>query len=121
MFSGDTGGDWVKFEGDTIIGNDIFRLSPDEMFNIHFPYKRGDFNIHSGPGGSMTSVLADLEAIWTYIIETNLQISRKELKNFKAVLIVPDVYNRTYLRELMYLLLDSMGFGSCFLGNFNFY
>lgn len=34
---------------------------------------------------------------------------------YKAVLIVPDIYNRGHLRELMNLLLLKMGFGSCFL------
>lgn len=34
---------------------------------------------------------------------------------YKAVLVVPDIYNRNHLRELMTLLLTKMGFGSCFL------
>lgn len=34
---------------------------------------------------------------------------------YKAVLVVPDIYNRGHLRELMNLLLVKMGFGSCFL------
>ncbi|CAH2004535.1 unnamed protein product [Acanthoscelides obtectus] len=110
-----SGGEWIKPEGDLVIGNDILRLDPLENFNIHFPYKRGDFNIHSGPGGSMTAVLADLESIWTYVLENNFQISKLDLKNYKVVLVIPDVYNRMYLRELMYLLLCKMGFGSCFL------
>lgn len=109
------GGEWLKVEGDTVVGNDVLRVNPDEKFNIHFPFKRGDFNIHSGPGGSMTSVLADLETIWTYLLETHFQINRKSFKYHRAVLIVPDVYNRVYLRELMYLLLVKMEFGSCFL------
>lgn len=67
----------------------------------------------------MTAVLADLEAIWKHIIETHLQVKSSEFKNYKVVLIIPDVYNRTFLRELMYLLLGSLGFGSCFLGKFN--
>lgn len=112
---GDSGGEWIKPEGDMVVGTDIFYLDPREPFNVHFPYQRGDFNIHSGPGGSITAVLADLETIWTYIIENNLQICAKELKMYRAVLIIPDVYNRTYLRELMSLLLSKMGFGSCFL------
>ncbi|CAH1122302.1 unnamed protein product [Ceutorhynchus assimilis] len=111
---GDSGGAWIKTDEDTVIGNDIFRLNPEEPFNIHFPYKRGDFNIHPGPGGSITAVIADLETIWSYIIETCLQINVNELRNFRVVLIIPDVYNRLYLRELMHLLLGTMGFGSAF-------
>lgn len=38
-----------------------------------------------------------------------------DLHLYKAVLIVPDIYNRGHLRELMNLLLLKMGFGSCFL------
>lgn len=63
----------------------------------------------------MTAVLADLEAIWLYVLETHFSIERKDLGSYKAVLIIPDVYNRTYLRELTTLLLLKMGFGSCFL------
>ncbi|CAH0551733.1 unnamed protein product [Brassicogethes aeneus] len=109
------GGEWVKHEGDVVIGNDILRLDPDEKYNVHFPYKRGEFNIHSGPNGSMTAIIADLQTIWTHILETNFQIAQKDFKFHKAVLVIPDVYNRVHLRELMYLLLIKMGFGSCFL------
>lgn len=38
-----------------------------------------------------------------------------DLNQYKAVLVVPDIYNRGHLRELMTLLLIKMGFGSCFL------
>ncbi|KAK4885379.1 hypothetical protein RN001_001650 [Aquatica leii] len=110
-----SGGEWVKVEGDVVIGNDILRIDLEEDFNIHFPYKRGDFNIHTGPGGSITSVLADLETIWSYILQTYLSIEKKDLKHYKAVLIIPDVYNRTHLREVMTLLLINIGFSSCFL------
>ncbi|KAG5865088.1 hypothetical protein JTB14_028192 [Gonioctena quinquepunctata] len=112
---GNNGGEWIKPEGDVVVGNDILRLNPEEDFNIHFPYKRGDLNIHNGAGGSITAIMADLETIWCHVLETNFQITQKDLKYCKAVLVIPDVYNRTYLRELMYLLLSKMGFGSCFL------
>ncbi|KAJ8976225.1 hypothetical protein NQ317_013617 [Molorchus minor] len=83
---GNNEGEWIKPEGDIVIGNDILRLDPKEDFNIHFPYKKSNFQINS-----------------------------KDLKYYKAVLVIPDVYNRIYLRELMYLILSKMGFGSCFL------
>lgn len=86
-----------------------------EDFNVHFPYRRGDFNIHPGPGGSMTAILADLETIWLHVLQTHLNIEQKDLKSYKAVLIIPDVYNRTYIRELTTLVLIKIGFGSCFL------
>lgn len=93
----------------------ILRIDPSEDFNIHFPYRRGDLNVHPGPGGSITAIMADLETIWTHVLDTHFGISRKNLKFYRAVLVIPDVYNRTYLRELTTLLLAKIGFGSCFL------
>lgn len=42
--------------------------------------KRGCLNLHSGPGGSLTSVCADLEAIWAYAIQTCLDIPIRSLQ-----------------------------------------
>ncbi|XP_022914944.1 actin-related protein 8 [Onthophagus taurus] len=112
---GASGGDWLIPDGDVVIGNDVLRLPPKSDFNIHFPFRRGDFNVHSGLGGSITSILADLETIWLHILETNFNIPQQNLKMYKAVLIIPDIYNRTYLKELTTLLLNRMEFGSCFL------
>lgn len=36
--------------------------------------------MHSGPGGSLTAVLADLETIWGHIIQKQLDIPLKDLK-----------------------------------------
>ena len=55
-------------------------LHPNSDYNIHFPYKRGDLNIHSGIGGSVTAVLADLETIWGHYINTLLNVPIKDLK-----------------------------------------
>jgi actin-related protein 8 len=37
------------------------------------------------------------------------------LQNYRAVLVIPDIYKRRHLRELMTLLLTKMRFGGCFL------
>lgn len=37
------------------------------------------------------------------------------MKYYYAVLIIPDIYNRKHLKELTTLLLQRMGFNSCFL------
>ena len=53
---------------------------PAEHFNVHFPFRHGDLNIHSGVGGSLSSVLADLETIWGHCIVNLLEIPKSELK-----------------------------------------
>lgn len=100
---------------DIVIGDDAMKLSPNGDFNLHFPIRRGDFNLHGGVGGSTSAVLADLQTIWEHVLRRNLKIPLSDLYMYKAVLIVPDIYNRGHLRELMNLLLLRMRFGSCFL------
>jgi actin-related protein 8 len=51
-----------------------------DQFNVHFPFRHGDLNIHSGVGGSLSSVLADLETIWGHCIVNLLEIPKSELK-----------------------------------------
>lgn len=41
---------------------------------------RGRLNVHSGPGGSLPAVLADLETIWSHTIQKQLDIPLKDLK-----------------------------------------
>lgn len=36
--------------------------------------------MHSGPGGSLTAVLADLETIWGHVIQKQLDIPLRDLK-----------------------------------------
>ncbi|KAJ8667492.1 hypothetical protein QAD02_009155 [Eretmocerus hayati] len=110
-----TGGGWVKKEQEVVIGDDILTLDPESGYNLHFPYKRGDLNLHSGPGGSLKAVLADLKTIWEYALIEKMNIPLRDLKHYRAVLIIPDIYNRWYLRELMSLILCEIGFGACFL------
>lgn len=62
---------------DVVIGDEVLELDPNGQFNIHFPIKRGDFNIHSNVGGSMTAVLSDIQDIWEYVLSVHLNISLK--------------------------------------------
>lgn len=106
---------YVKVENEVVIGDEVLTLNPSEDFNIHFPYRRGELNVHTGPGGSLQAVLADLKAIWEYVLSTKLDIPLKDLKHYRAVLVIPDIYNRHYLKELTRLMLCDIGFGGCFL------
>lgn len=106
---------WLETDEELVIGDDVKRLDPNGDFNIHFPMKRGEFNLHSGIGGSMMAVLADLQAIWEYVLARRFGIDVSDLSQYKVVLVIPDIYNRGHLRELTSLLLTKMGFGSCFL------
>lgn len=107
--------EFLKRKDEVIVGDEVLNLNPEDNYNIHFPYKKGDLNLHNGPGGSLRSVVSDLKTIWEHVLIEKLNVTLDELKHYKAVLIIPDIYNRWYLKELTTLLLRDMGFGSCFL------
>ncbi|XP_022098005.1 actin-related protein 8-like [Acanthaster planci] len=95
-----------------IIGEEALYLEPNDGFNIHWPIRRGGLNLHCGVGGSLTSVLQDLETVWGMTLQQKLNIPLKDLKHYRAVLIIPDIYHRPHVKELMNLLLLRMGFGA---------
>lgn len=112
--------------------------------------------MHTGPGGSLTAALADLETIWGHIIQKQLDIPLKDLKvggnllpslstawharglkprllytfhkmevfsicvlpfdglpafqYYRCILLVPDIYNRQHIKEVVNMLLLNMGF-----------
>lgn len=55
-------------------------MNPSDCYNIHWPIVRGQLNVHTGPGGSLTAALADLETIWGHVIQKQLDIPLKDLK-----------------------------------------
>ncbi|XP_058125454.1 actin-related protein 8 [Anopheles ziemanni] len=100
---------------DVVIGEEVLQLNPNGEYNVHFPIRRGELNLHDGVGGSLFGVLSDLQAIWGHVLQTKLHISPKKMAQYRAVLVIPDIYNRAHLCEFMTLLLRQLGFGCCFL------
>ncbi|XP_019728685.1 actin-related protein 8 [Hippocampus comes] len=95
-----------------LIGDEALYVKPTDCYNIHWPIVRGQLNVHVGPGGSLTAVLADLETIWSHVIQKNLEIPLKDLKYYRCILLVPDIYNRQHAKELVSMLLVNMGFSA---------
>lgn len=59
-------------------------IKPESNFFRHWPMKRGQLNIHPGVGGSLSSILADLEVLWGTAISNLLGIPLKDLKVISA-------------------------------------
>jgi len=55
-------------------------INPNESYDLHWPIRRGEFNLHDGVGGSLSAVLQDLEDIWTTALETHLDIRARDIK-----------------------------------------
>ena len=51
--------DLERSDEDVVVCNDILRIpqSTIQNYNLHFPFRRGDLNLHSDVGGSLTSIL----------------------------------------------------------------
>ncbi|XP_020314964.1 actin-related protein 8 isoform X1 [Oncorhynchus kisutch] len=95
-----------------LVGEEALYVNPTDCYNVHWPISRGQLNVHGGAGGSLTAVLADLEAIWSHVIQKQLEIPLKDLKYYRCILLVPDIYNRHHIKELVNMLLLNMGFSA---------
>ncbi|XP_061592580.1 actin-related protein 8 isoform X2 [Cololabis saira] len=95
-----------------LVGEEAVYVNPSDCYNIHWPMVRGQLNVHSGPGGSLTAVLADLETIWGHVIQKHLEIPLKDLKYYRCILLVPDISNRQHIKEVVNMLLLNMGFSA---------
>jgi len=102
-------------DSEVVVGDDVLALDPARPYNVHFPFRRGDLNFHNGVGGSLTSILVDLQDIWTRSIEKHLSIARADFKHYRVCLIIPTLYKRNTIKHYISLLLLNMGFGGCFV------
>lgn len=55
-------------------------INDEDQYTLHWPMKGGSLNLHSGIGGSLSCICANLETIWAYAIETVLNIPLSSLK-----------------------------------------
>ncbi|XP_051526120.1 actin-related protein 8 [Myxocyprinus asiaticus] len=95
-----------------LIGEEALYVNPTDCYSIHWPISRGHLNIHSGLGGSLTAVLVHLENIWSHAIHRLLEIPLKDLKYYRCILLIPDIYNRQHVKEVVNMLLVKMGFSA---------
>ncbi|KAF9908532.1 actin-like protein arp8 [Lobosporangium transversale] len=99
-----------KAEGEFIIGQKALNLPPskDHNFKLFWPIVSGMLNDRDYATPRL--VVSDLEAIWTKVIEEDLGIDPKKLRKHYALLVIPDLYNKLYVSELVNMLLKSMQF-----------
>ncbi|XP_055337394.1 actin-related protein 8-like [Paramacrobiotus metropolitanus] len=98
------------------VGNealDIIALNPNYILNWPLRLKR--FNTHEGPNGSRSAVAADLEDIWDRILTEELKIPQSARTEHRAVLIVPDIYDRNDVHDMVEIIMNSLDFFACFV------
>ncbi|CAO3659418.1 unnamed protein product [Umbelopsis ramanniana] len=87
-------------------------LDANPDYGLFYPMQYGQLN--SVDYTSLQEVVGDLQAIWTESIQSELEIEEAEFKNFNAILVIPDVYNRNHISEIVTMMLRYMKFrGVC--------
>ncbi|CAH1797829.1 unnamed protein product [Owenia fusiformis] len=102
----------TEYKPEYLVGEEALYVKPSDQYDLHWPLRRGCFNIHEGHNGTPTSVIQDMEHIWGHVISNLLDIPLKDLRHYRAVLLIPDIYNRDDVSKLMTLLLERLGFGA---------
>ncbi|KAG0291215.1 actin-like protein arp8 [Dissophora globulifera] len=97
-------------EGEYIIGQKALNLplSKDHTFKLFWPIVGGKLNDQDYVTPRV--VVADLETIWTKVIQDDLGIDPKKFRKHYAILVIPDLYSKVYVTELVTMLLKSMHF-----------
>ncbi|XP_002166225.2 actin-related protein 8 isoform X1 [Hydra vulgaris] len=99
---------------DSLIGEQVLKLPPNSPYSCRWPMRFGELNTHSGIGGSISSILTDLETLWGKAIEKYLDIPLKDLSYYRAVLLLPDMMNKSHAKLLIDVILNRLKF-SCIL------
>ncbi|KPV74531.1 uncharacterized protein RHOBADRAFT_15770, partial [Rhodotorula graminis WP1] len=77
-------------------------------YDLRWPFQHGKFN--TAPYDSPQELLGDVEAIYTGVLRDELDIAVEEFKDYGVILLIPDLYDEVYVREMTDLLVRTMGF-----------
>ncbi|KAG8741308.1 actin-like protein arp8 [Ceratobasidium sp. 414] len=96
----------------------------DAGFTVKWPMRGSSLNTRDYD--SAQAIISDIETIWTEALQQELEISRPKYKvettarsfgalincmqDLSVILVIPDYYDRFYVRELVNVLLVQMGF-----------
>ncbi|KAH0836698.1 hypothetical protein J3R83DRAFT_8421 [Lanmaoa asiatica] len=93
-----------------LVGDKVLRMSDPQALNytVRWPIHGQNFNSRDYP--SVQMILDDVETIISNVLEEKLDIKCHDFKNYSVVLVIPDFYDRVYIREFVNILLMSLGF-----------
>ncbi|AGO13282.1 AaceriAFR135Wp [[Ashbya] aceris (nom. inval.)] len=104
--------EWIKDapEGTRYYGEGAERCLP-ENFVIRYPFSNGAFNVECPDYSSLQELLNDVTKLITFALsETKLGISKSQFPNYKVILIIPDLFEKNYVEQMIRLLLSEMNF-----------
>ncbi|KAJ6591498.1 hypothetical protein DFH09DRAFT_1259152 [Mycena vulgaris] len=103
--------EWITDGADVLVGEKALRLAnPQESgYAVRWPIRGSNFNTRDY-GVSAQAMLADVETVIQHTLRDRLGVNPSDYKDYSVVLVIPDLYDRSYVREFVNLLLVTMGF-----------
>ena len=88
-------------------------MRPGDHYNLHWPIRRGRFNIHNNLGGTLSAIMQDLEDLWSMAIEKYLDIPIKDLQvsTFRLYYYYLSDFKFSFVIQVNLDMTDSMGPG----------
>ena len=104
--------EWIKEAEDreVLIGEEVLRLGDPHTSNyvVRWPMYGPNFNTRDYP--SVPMITNDIGTIIEHTLRENFSIVRSQYKDYSVILIIPDFYDRNYVREYINILLLDLGF-----------
>ncbi|EIM86889.1 actin-like ATPase domain-containing protein [Stereum hirsutum FP-91666 SS1] len=97
-------------EDEVLVGDDALRLAdPSQLgYVLRWPIHADKLNTKDYPSNQM--LLDDIEAIVRITLKDKLGITSQTVKNYSVILVIPDYYERSYIRNFVHVLLSQIGF-----------
>lgn len=92
-----------------LTGREALMIPDVENYDLKWPIKHGAFN--EADYASVQELLGDVARILLIALESTLEIDFKKIRNYNAVLVIPDLYDKTYVVSMLELLLG-LGFAN---------
>ncbi|KAF8587912.1 actin-like ATPase domain-containing protein [Ramaria rubella] len=106
--------EWIEGDSieDILVGEKALCLAdPGKLgYTIRWPFHGSRFNSFDYAREGPQALVNDVEALWKSVLRDMLKIEPETYKDFSVVLLVPDLFERSYVRELVNILLVQMGF-----------
>ncbi|KAF9482571.1 actin-related protein [Pholiota conissans] len=95
---------------DILVGEKALRIVDPVTANymVRWPIYGSNFNTRDYT--SLQMILSDLEALVSSTLSEKFNIGKVDYKNYSIALVIPDFYDRAYVRELVNLFIVHMGF-----------
>lgn len=107
--------EWIDIESspEFVIGDDALYLDESDPYDIFFPFKYGHLNRSKGYSDAI--ILDMIHQIWEYALVNHVGINVDEFNEYNVVLIIPDSYSKSDVKELIDILICRMNFNAVYI------